>query len=597
MQSSHMNLLKIVFIFQIVSLVYAGEKEHTYELHKPITMYANKIGPYDNPDESYAYSDIEVFCHPAEKEEKNQHLGEELEGDSKTVSVYKLNFGDSFSPKKSCTIKLDTEKRNKLKNYIKRNFYYEFVYDDIPIHNFVGKYQNVLDHNGLSVERFFLYTHLKFTVLYHKTSDDAGVVIFANLTRDLENIVTIDDNTNEIEYIYSAKWVEVDTPFSERSSVYKDHFFNSQMLQAELEIHWLSILNSFVLVLLLTGFVALILMRILNRDYVRYNEDQEESEYGWKLVAGDVFRFPSASNLFCSLVGVGTQFVIMSVFLLGLAIIGVYYPGNDGAMYVSGIVLYALTALVAGFVSSYWYKKMEGTHWPWNILLTTTVFALPFLLMAFFVNTVAIVYNVTKALPFTTIMTVLVIWLFVGFPLTLIGGIAGKHLSGPFKAPVRTKNFAREIPYIPWYRRMPVQIAIGGFLPFSAIYIELHYLFNTIWARGFYQLWGILLIVFIILIIVTACTTIALTYFQLSMEDYRWWWSSFFSGGSTGIFILGYSVFYYMYRSKMTGFLQASFYFGYQCFLCYFFFLMLGSVGFFSSYFFVKRIYKNLHTD
>jgi hypothetical protein len=38
----------------------------------------------------------------------------------------------------------------------------------------------------------------------------------------------------------------------------------------ELEIHWLSIMNSFILVLLLTGFVAVIIMRILKRDFSRY---------------------------------------------------------------------------------------------------------------------------------------------------------------------------------------------------------------------------------------------------------------------------------------------------------------------------------------
>jgi hypothetical protein len=33
-------------------------------------------------------------------------------------------------------------------------------------------------------------------------------------------------------------------------------------------------------------------------------------------------------------------------------------------------------------------------------------------------------------------------------------------------------------------------------------------------------------------------TQVALTYFQLVVEDYRWWWRSIFSGGSTGLFIL-----------------------------------------------------------
>lgn len=137
--------------------------------------------------------------------------------------------------------------------------------------------------------------------------------------------------------------------------------------------------------------------------------------------------------------------------------------------------------------------------------------------------------------------------------MTLIGGIAGKRFAPPFYAPVRTKNFAREIPPIPFYRRLPVQMLMAGFLPFSAIYIELFYIFNSVWGRASYQLWGtasfqalphnantnsiifvvvgILALVFIILLLVTAAITVALTYFQLSMEDWRWWWNSFFIGG------------------------------------------------------------------
>lgn len=49
-----------------------------------------------------------------------------------------------------------------------------------------------------------------------------------------------------------------------------------------------------------------------------------------------------------------------------------------------------------------------------------------------------------------------------------------------------------------------------------------------------YTIYSILCIVFIILVIVTAFITIALTYFQLAVEDHRWWWRSFLCGGSTG---------------------------------------------------------------
>lgn len=74
----------------------------------------------------------------------------------------------------------------------------------------------------------------------------------------------------------------------------------------------------------------------------------------------------------------------------------------------------------------------------------------------------------------------------------------------------------------------------AGFLPFSAIYIELYYIFASVWGHKVYTIYSILFIVFIILIIVTAFITIALTYFQLAVEDHRWWWRSFLCGGSTG---------------------------------------------------------------
>jgi hypothetical protein len=72
---------------------------------------------------------------------------------------------------------------------------------------------------------------------------------------------------------------------------------------------------------------------------------------------------------------------------------------------------------------------------------------------------------------------------------------------------------------------------MAGFLPFSAIYIELFYIYSSVWGHTYYTLYGILCLVFVILNIVTACITVALTYFQLSMEDHRWWWTAFINGG------------------------------------------------------------------
>jgi Endomembrane protein 70 len=47
------------------------------------------------------------------------------------------------------------------------------------------------------------------------------------------------------------------------------------MCAVSLQIHWFSIINSCVTVLLLTGFLATILMRVLKNDFVKYTKDDE----------------------------------------------------------------------------------------------------------------------------------------------------------------------------------------------------------------------------------------------------------------------------------------------------------------------------------
>ena len=79
------------------------------------------------------------------------------------------------------------------------------------------------------------------------------------------------------------------------------------------------------------------------------------------------------------------------------------------------------------------------------------------------------VFISSQALPFTTILLIMLVWLLVGFPLNVLGGIMGKNMASGFDAPCRTKNIAREIPPSPWYRSMVVHMAIGGFLPFRSV--------------------------------------------------------------------------------------------------------------------------------
>ena len=212
-------------------------------------------------------------------------------------------------------------------------------------------------------------------------------------------------------------------------------------LPQSFEIHWLSIINSFVLVLLLTGFLSIILMRVLKNDFTRYtstdDDEDDEEETGWKLVHGDVFRLPPMLSVFCAYVGIGAQLFSLIVFLLVLAAMNTFYPGNRGAMYTAAIVLYALTAGTAGFVSAHLYGRLSGTEsgrWAWNLVLSGTLFPAPLFLMFCFLNTVAIAYNSQTALPFGTIVVIICIWALVTVPLT--GVFALSQMFNAFARPL-----------------------------------------------------------------------------------------------------------------------------------------------------------------
>ncbi|KAK4567394.1 hypothetical protein RGQ29_003259 [Quercus rubra] len=572
--------------------VRSSASDHRYKEGEAVPLYANKVGPFHNPSETYRYFDL-PFCSPDNVKEKKEALGEVLNGDRLVSAPYKLDFRIEKDSELVCKKTLSKEEVARFREAVDKDYYFQMYYDDLPLWGFIGKVEK--EGKEPSEYRYFLYKHIQFNIFYNKDR-----VIEINVQTDARNVVDLtDDNKDEVDvdFLYTVKWKETSVPYEKRM----DKYSQSSSLPHHLEIHWFSIINSCVTVLLLTGFLATILMRVLKNDFVKYAHDEEsaedQEETGWKYIHGDVFRYPKYKSLFAAALGSGSQLFTLTVFIFVLALVGVFYPYNRGALFTALVVIYALTSGIAGYIATSFYCQLEGTSWVRNLLLTGCLFCGPLFLMFCFLNTVAIAYNATAALPFGTIVVIVLIWTLVTSPLLVLGGIAGKNSKAEFQAPVRTTKYPREIPSLPWYRGTIPQMAMAGFLPFSAIYIELYYIFASVWGHRIYTIYSILFIVFIILLIVTAFITVALTYFQLAAEDHEWWWRSFLCGGSTGIFIYAYCLYYYYARSDMSGFMQTSFFFGYMACICYGFFLMLGTVGFRAALLFVRHIYRSIKCE
>ncbi len=65
---------------------------------------------------------------------------------------------------------------------------------------------------------------------------------------------------------------------------------------------------------------------------------EEAEETGWKYIHGDVFRPPRHLSLFCACVGTGTQMLAMAACICALALAGVFFPYNRGALLTACVV-------------------------------------------------------------------------------------------------------------------------------------------------------------------------------------------------------------------------------------------------------------------
>lgn len=138
---------------------------------------------------------------------------------------------------------------------------------------------------------------------------------------------------------------------------------------------------------------------------------------------------------------------------------------------------------------------------------------------------------------------------------------------------------------------------MGGILPFGCIFIQLFFILTSIWAHQSYYMFGFLFLVFCILLITCSETTILLCYFHLCAEDYHWWWRSFVTSGFTAVYFFLYATHFFFAKLSISGLSSMLLYFGYTAIMASLFFLLTGTMGFFASFWFVRKIYSSIKVD
>jgi len=260
------------------------------------------------------------------------------------------------------------------------------------------------------------------------------------------------------------------------------------------------------------------------------------------------------------------------------------------------IIFYTVFGFIGGYVSSRIYKFFHGESWKQNFAYTP--FALPGLVFStfFLLNLFVWARGSSGAVPFTTMLVIVIIWFVISVPLSLAGSWIG-FKQPVIEAPVRTNQIPRQIPPSGGYLRPLPSMALAGVLPFGAIFVELYFIMNSIWFSKVYYMFGFLFICYGLMIMTCAAVTVLMIYFLLCAENYHWQWRSFCTAGASAAYVFASALLYWMKDLSFGSWTSGVLYLGYSALLSVLFFVLTGTIGFFASWLFVLKIYKSIKVD
>lgn len=566
------------------------------------------------------------YCRPKVLKSIAENLGEVLRGDRIESSIYEFKFRENDRCRVACRQTLSRSAAESFRDSIEDEYRVNMIFDNLPVGiakqyeengELVTVYERGFPVGEKSDEmnkepKYWLNNHLQFTVLYHPDpkGESARVVGFEVVPMSVHHRPSEGEHLNscpnsraesvELQEVSEGEIIFTYDVLFKQSNIHWASRWDSYLLTRNDQIHWFSIINSLMIVIFLSGMVAMIMLRTLHRDIAKYNQletvEEAQEESGWKLVHGDVFRPPNHPSWLAVHVGVGAQIFGMVVVAVLFALLGFLSPANRGGLMTALLLLFVFMGFVAGYHSARLYKAFKGDQWKKTTIRTAFFFPGICFVVFFILNLLIWGQKSSGAVPFGTLFALCFLWFGISVPLVFVGSYFGFKKPPP-DDPVRTNKIPRQIPEQPLYMHPALSCLIGGLLPFGAVFIELFFVLTSIWLHQFYYIFGFLSLVFIILIFTCAEITIVLCYFQLCSEDYHWWWRAFLTAGSSALYLFLYSAFYFYNKLDISKVVPMLMYFGYMGLFSYGFFCMTGMIGFYACHWFVRKIYGAVKFD
>jgi transmembrane 9 superfamily protein 2/4 len=568
------------------------------------------ILPWDYYDPRFS------FCPPdPQPEYVSESLGSIIFGDRIMTSTFDLKMGKNESCKATpCeTMSIDPESAIFINMRIQQGFNLNWLVDGLPAGQLLEDEDTgtrfysqgfALGNVDPSRGTVALNNHYDIWIDYHEVSENqyrvVGVIVqpdsrltsgmlpdrtpYCGDDKGAELVLTTDNTQMKVTWTYGVYWRPSETAWATRWDKYLQVY--------DPKIHWFSLVNSAIVVIFLSLTVMSTLWRALKKDIARYNrldsinlddlsgaaatmDDGVQEDSGWKLVHGDVFRTPTNSLMLSVFLGNGAQLFFMVGFTIVFALLGFLSPSNRGSLGSVMILLYTVFGFVGGYTAGRVYKSLGGDRWKMNIVLTPVL--VPGIVFAtfFFLNLFLWAKSSSGAVPFTTMLFLVIIWFLISLPLSFLGSWLAFR-QAPIAAPVRTNQIPRQIPLAPNYMRPIPSMLIVGLLPFGAIFVELYFIMRSIWFSKVYYMFGFLFLCYGLMIITAAAVTVLLVYYLLCAENYHWQWRAFLAAGASALYVFLNAMAYWMTKLSLGGLAGGVLYLGYSALISFLFFILTG---------------------
>jgi transmembrane 9 superfamily protein 2/4 len=629
----------------LASVLFPGVTPQNYQKSEDIVMYANLVESRKT-QVPFEFYDLPICQQPTLKVERGfSNLAARFQGHgSNTPAPFSLKVLQDKACTPICVVSLSPRKLRWMRKLVKRMYRVHLTLDQLPVLMKSKELNSAMRGypmgfiappalTGLKNDEFYLYNHLKFTVTYREDPssfegvrisgfDVEPVSIHHDIqTEDITSSTKVSTcngeeapdvvnnpstylplrtalagNQLKVLYSYEVQWVLADLPWADRWDVYV-------LGCPDDDIHYFAVINSLMVVLFLTGAIAIIIIRTIHKDIAAFNNmhtaiEESQKESGWKAVRSDVFRPPSTSPMMLS-VAVGNGVQLGCTFFLGIACSfqKLIVPMNKGQILMTMLGLYILSGSVAGYVSARLYKFCDAKGWKMNTIYTAI--ALPGCLASVLavLDMFLLLAGAATSFFVVTLVPLFVLWCCASAPFVLVGSYFG-YRADKIQVPVKTDLIARVVPEnLPWHINPLITVILGGVLPFGSVVSEMAYIMPALWLQKVYHVVGFLLAVLLILTATCAQIAILMTYLLLSSEDHRWWWKSFWNCASAGGYLLLYSIWFLFERLQLVGVLPIIVYLMYMMMISLCFGLFCGSVGVLASFWFNRTIYGAVKVD